>query len=38
MEFEYSEKNAMVYEVLSNIENAVTTLLNRTEQKKRCLD
>lgn len=32
MAYEFSENEAMVYEVLTNIENAVSTLLERTEQ------
>ena len=32
MAYECSENEAMVYEVLTNIENAVSTLLERTEQ------
>lgn len=32
MEYEFSEREAIIYDVLTNIENAVTTLLVRTSK------
>lgn len=38
MGYEYSENDAMVYETLRNIEDSVTTLLERTMQVRTAND
>ena len=38
MEYEYSENEAMVYETLRNIEDSVTTLMERTTQVRTAED